>query len=41
MERFHGHTENFQSGNFEKTDNPLDLAIDGDGFFMVLGPRET
>jgi len=31
--------KNFQSGNFEKTDNPLDLAIDGDGFFMVLGPR--
>lgn len=29
----------FQSGNLEKTDNPLDLAIDGDGFFTVLGPK--
>jgi len=30
---------NFETGNFEKTDNPLDFAIEGDGFFMVLGPR--
>jgi flagellar basal-body rod protein FlgG len=25
----------FTQGNFEHTGNPLDLAIDGDGFFMV------
>ncbi len=31
--------KDFRRGNFEKTDNPLDLAIDGDAFFMVLGPR--
>ena len=31
--------KNFQNGNLEKTDNPLDFAIDGDGFFTVLGPR--
>ncbi|NJD03452.1 MAG: flagellar basal-body rod protein FlgG [Ruminiclostridium sp.] len=30
--------KNFGTGNFEKTDNPLDLAIDGEGFFMVMGP---
>lgn len=29
----------FTTGAFEKTDNPLDLAIDGDAFFMVLGPK--
>jgi flagellar basal-body rod protein FlgG len=29
---------NFSSGNPEKTDNPLDFAIDGEGFFTVLGP---
>lgn len=33
--------KNFETGNFEKTDNLLDLAIDGEGFFMVLGPNET
>ncbi|AEV67057.1 flagellar basal-body rod protein FlgG [Acetivibrio clariflavus] len=31
--------KNFETGSFEKTDNPLDFAIDGDGFFVVLGPR--
>lgn len=31
--------KNFQSGNLDKTDNPLDFAIDGDGFFTVLGPK--
>jgi flagellar basal-body rod protein FlgG len=31
--------KNFEMGNLEKTDNPLDFAIDGDGFFTVLGPR--
>lgn len=30
---------NFVTGNFERTENPLDFAIDGDAFFMVLGPR--
>ncbi|MFZ5986990.1 MAG: flagellar basal-body rod protein FlgG [Bacillota bacterium] len=29
----------FQIGNLEKTDNPLDFAIDGDGFFTVMGPK--
>lgn len=29
----------FSTGNFEKTDNPLDMAIDGEALFMVLGPR--
>jgi len=29
---------NFEKGNFEKTDSDLDFAIDGDAFFMVLGP---
>jgi len=32
--------KNFAQGNFEKTENPLDFAIDGDGFFTVLGPDE-
>jgi flagellar basal-body rod protein FlgG len=32
--------KDFQSGSFEKTDNPLDFAINGEGFFMVLGPGE-
>jgi flagellar basal-body rod protein FlgG len=31
--------KNFDTGNLEKTDNPLDLAIDGEGFFMALGPK--
>lgn len=26
---------NFEGGSFERSDNPLDLAIDGDGFFQV------
>ncbi|AUG56080.1 MAG TPA: flagellar basal-body rod protein FlgG [Ruminiclostridium sp.] len=30
-------SKNFQMGNLERTDNPLDFAIDGDGFFMVAG----
>jgi len=28
----------FDNGNLEMTDNPLDVAIDGDGFFTVMGP---
>ncbi len=31
--------KNFGIGNLEKTDNPLDFAIDGDGFFVVVGPK--
>lgn len=31
--------KNYGMGNLEKTDSPLDLAIDGEGFFMVQGPR--
>ncbi len=30
---------NFETGSFEKTDARLDFAIDGEAFFMVLGPR--
>lgn len=29
---------NFETGNFDRTENPLDLAIEGDAFFMVMGP---
>lgn len=28
----------YQSGTFDKTDNPLDIAIEGDGFFQLQGP---
>ncbi len=28
--------KNFGQGNLERTDNPLDLAIHGDGFFQIL-----
>lgn len=31
--------KDFSKGNFERTDNPLDFAIDGDGFFTVWGPK--
>lgn len=31
--------KNFAIGNFEKTDNPLDFAIDGEGFFTVRGAK--
>lgn len=31
--------KNFAAGNLEKTDNPLDMAIDGEGFFKVRGPQ--
>lgn len=31
----------FTEGNFEQTDNPLDLVIEGDGFFQVLLPDGT
>lgn len=32
-------TKFFTTGNLEQTSNPYDLAIDGQGFFMVLGPN--
>ncbi len=31
--------KNFGTGNLEKTENPLDMAIDGEGFFTVRGPK--
>ena len=31
----------FQAGAFQKTDNPMDLAIEGDGFFAIQTPRGT
>ncbi|WP_010246317.1 flagellar hook-basal body protein [Acetivibrio cellulolyticus] len=34
-------SKSFGIGNLEKTDNPLDFAIDGDGFFTVSGPKGT
>jgi flagellar basal-body rod protein FlgG len=30
--------KDFSTGNFEKTDNPLDVAINGEAFFSVTGP---
>lgn len=30
---------NFKQGAFQTTNNPLDLAIEGDGFFKVQGPN--
>ncbi|HDD43995.1 MAG TPA: flagellar basal-body rod protein FlgG [Candidatus Desulfofervidus auxilii] len=29
----------FSQGDFQKTDNPLDMAIEGDGFFQILLPN--
>lgn len=29
----------FSMGNIEKTESPLDFALDGEGFFTVMGPR--
>ncbi len=31
--------KDFSTGPLERTDNPLDFAINGPGFFKVLGPR--
>lgn len=31
--------KNFSKGNFEKTENVLDFAIDGEAFFVVQGPK--
>ena len=30
---------NFKQGSFQTTNNPLDLAIEGDGFFRVQNPN--
>lgn len=32
--------KNYGTGNLEKTDNALDFAINGEGFFTVRGPNE-
>ena len=34
-------TKLFRTGSFERTDNYLDLAIQGDSFFVVGGPNDT
>lgn len=31
--------KDFSTGHLERTENPLDFAINGPGFFKVLGPR--
>lgn len=31
----------FSSGTLQKSDNPLDVALDGDGFFVVNTPQGT
>src|SRR3989337_1357296 len=30
---------NYEQGAFETTNNPLDLAIEGDGFFQIVDPN--
>lgn len=32
--------KSYSTGNFERTENPLDFAIDGPGFFVVKGSQE-
>lgn len=32
-------TKSFTAGNLDNTSNPFDLAIDGAGFFKVIGPK--
>lgn len=32
---------NYSTGNFEQTENQLDFAIDGPGFFVLNGPQGT
>ena len=36
---YNGITANFKQGNLASTDNPLDLGIDGEGFFQVALPE--
>jgi flagellar basal-body rod protein FlgG len=31
--------KSFQQGDFQRTDNELDMAIEGDGFFQILQPN--
>ena len=39
MVKVDGNFTNFESGQMTPTDNPLDLAIQGNGFFEVLTPK--
>ena len=32
------HTIDFSAGNLQKTDNPLDIALEGNGFLVVQTP---
>src|SRR5436190_1436781 len=36
--RVSGNTRNFSEGTLENTSNPLDVAIEGNGFFKVANP---
>lgn len=36
--RFNGITSNFQAGGFQNTGDPLNMAINGQGFFQILLP---
>ncbi len=38
---FSGTTKDFSQGSFKSTNQPLSLALDGDGFFMVRNPNEN
>lgn len=31
----------FSQGQLQKTDNPLDFAIEGEGFFVIAGPNQN
>jgi flagellar basal-body rod protein FlgF len=33
------HSSSFEAGAYQKTGNPLDCAIQGDGFFVIDGPN--
>jgi flagellar basal-body rod protein FlgG len=39
--RVQGTQNIFSQGAFDQTNNPLDLAIDGDGFFQVIDPTSN
>ncbi len=34
-------SRSFTTGSMERTENPLDVAIDGEGFFAILGPNDN
>src|SRR5436190_13681725 len=36
--RVAGNTKSFTTGALENTTNPLDMAIEGDGFFQITSP---